>query len=72
MSAANSSTSSSTLATIIGAAINARDDVLRASDLDITYLKPNTLSTNALWWKNKHRHPREGLRPHRRRPDTAD
>ena len=36
---------------IIGAAINARDDVLRASGLDITYLKPNTLSSNALWWK---------------------
>ncbi|TXK19896.1 NAD(P)H-binding protein [Homoserinibacter sp. GY 40078] len=37
---------------IIGAAIKARDDVLRASGLDITYLKPNTLSSNALWWKN--------------------
>ncbi|WP_158862269.1 NAD(P)H-binding protein [Leifsonia sp. AG29] len=36
---------------IIGAAISARDDVLRASDLDITYLKPNTLASNALWWK---------------------
>ena len=36
---------------IIGAAINARDDILRASGLDITYLKPNTLSSNALWWK---------------------
>jgi uncharacterized protein YbjT (DUF2867 family) len=36
---------------IIGGAINARDDVLRASGLDITYLKPNTLASNALWWK---------------------
>lgn len=37
---------------IIGAAIKARDDVLRASGLDITYLKANTLASNALWWKN--------------------
>lgn len=37
---------------IIGAAINDRDDVLRRSGLDITYLKANTLSSNALWWKN--------------------
>ena len=36
---------------IIGAAINARDDVLRATDLHITFLKPNTLASNALWWK---------------------
>lgn len=37
---------------IIGAAISARDDVLRASGLEVTYLKPNTLASNALWWKN--------------------
>lgn len=36
---------------IIGAAIKARDDVLRASGLDVVYLKPNTLASNALWWK---------------------
>ncbi|MBE1879046.1 NAD(P)H-binding protein [Myceligenerans pegani] len=37
---------------IIGAAIKARDDVLRASGLAVTYLKANTLASNALWWKD--------------------
>ncbi|MFT4081914.1 MAG: NAD(P)H-binding protein [Nocardioides sp.] len=37
---------------IIGAAINARDEVLHASGLDVTCLKANTLASNALWWKN--------------------
>jgi uncharacterized protein YbjT (DUF2867 family) len=37
---------------IIGAAINERDNVLRDSDLALTYLRPNTLTTNALWWKD--------------------
>lgn len=35
---------------IIGDAINTRDEVFRASGLTITYLRANTLSTNALWW----------------------
>ncbi|MFI5678816.1 NAD(P)H-binding protein [Streptomyces cellulosae] len=37
---------------IIGEMINTRDDVLRDSRIAITYLRPNTLSSNALWWKN--------------------
>jgi len=37
---------------MIGQAIKNRDDVLRASGIAITYLRPNTLSSNALWWKN--------------------
>ncbi|MFT4210482.1 MAG: NAD(P)H-binding protein [Microbacterium sp.] len=37
---------------IIGAAIDERDDVLRDSGLAITYLRPNTLASNALWWKD--------------------
>lgn len=37
---------------VIGAMINARDDVLRESGLAITYLRPNTLASNALWWRN--------------------
>jgi uncharacterized protein YbjT (DUF2867 family) len=36
---------------LIGTAINARDDVLRASGMAITYLRPTTIATNALWWK---------------------
>ena len=35
---------------MIGAGIAARDEVLRQSGLDITYLRPNTLMSNALWW----------------------
>ncbi|MET9566605.1 NAD(P)H-binding protein [Streptomyces tauricus] len=37
---------------VIGEMINTRDDVLRDSGIAITYLRPNTLSTNALWWKD--------------------
>jgi uncharacterized protein YbjT (DUF2867 family) len=37
---------------IIGAMINTRDDVLRRSGIAVTYLRPNTLSTNAHWWKD--------------------
>ncbi|MGO1990907.1 MAG: NAD(P)H-binding protein [Corynebacterium sp.] len=36
---------------VIGAAIDARDEVLRSSSLEVTYLRPNTLTTNALWWR---------------------
>lgn len=35
---------------LIGAGIAARDDVFRGTDLDVTYLRPNTLMSNALWW----------------------
>lgn len=35
---------------IIGASIAARDQVFRQSDLDVTYLCPNALHSNALWW----------------------
>jgi len=34
----------------IGAALAAREDVLRHSGLDVTYLRPNSLMSNALWW----------------------
>jgi len=34
----------------MGAWFRAREDLLRASGLDVTYLRPNTLMTNALWW----------------------
>lgn len=37
---------------VIGQAINDRDDVLRDSGTAVTYLRPNTLSSNALWWKD--------------------
>ncbi|TDD60266.1 NAD-dependent epimerase/dehydratase family protein [Kribbella antibiotica] len=37
---------------LIGAAINARDDVLRESGIAITYLRPNAIASNALWWKD--------------------
>lgn len=37
---------------LIGEAINTRDEVLRTSGLAITYLRPNTLSSNALWWRD--------------------
>lgn len=35
---------------IIGQTLAAREDLLRASDLDVTYLRPNGLMSNALWW----------------------
>jgi uncharacterized protein YbjT (DUF2867 family) len=35
---------------MIGARIAARDQVLRDSGLDVTYLRANTLMSNALWW----------------------
>jgi uncharacterized protein YbjT (DUF2867 family) len=35
---------------VIGAAIAARDQVFRDSGLDVTYLRANTLMSNALWW----------------------
>ena len=34
----------------IGAAIATRDEVLRRSGLDITYLRANALMSNAFWW----------------------
>jgi uncharacterized protein YbjT (DUF2867 family) len=34
----------------IGAFITARDDVFRASDLDVTYIYANGLMSNAQWW----------------------
>lgn len=35
---------------LIGARIAARDQVFRDSGLDVTYLRANTLMTNATWW----------------------
>lgn len=35
---------------MIGAAIAARDEVFRTSGLDVTYLLPNALMSNAFWW----------------------
>lgn len=35
---------------VIGAGIAARDEVFRQSGLDITYLRPNVLMSNTLWW----------------------
>ncbi|MER6358277.1 NAD(P)H-binding protein [Streptomyces sp. NPDC001634] len=35
---------------MIGARIAARDQVFRDSGLDVTYLRANTLMSNALWW----------------------
>jgi len=34
----------------IGAALAAREEVLRESGLAVTYLRPNTFASNALWW----------------------
>jgi len=36
----------------MGAFFRAREDLLRASGLAVTYLRPNTLMTNALWWRD--------------------
>ncbi len=33
-----------------GETLAAREDLLRASGLDVTYLRPNQLMSNALWW----------------------
>ena len=35
---------------VIGAALAAREDLLRQSGLDVTYLRPNGFASNALWW----------------------
>jgi uncharacterized protein YbjT (DUF2867 family) len=35
---------------VIGGRIAARDAIFRESGLDVTYLRPNTLMSNALWW----------------------
>lgn len=35
---------------VIGETLAAREDLLRASGLDVTYLRPNTLMTNTLAW----------------------
>ncbi|WP_200825444.1 NAD(P)H-binding protein [Kibdelosporangium aridum] len=34
----------------IGAALAAREEVLRESGLAVTYLRPNTFASNSLWW----------------------
>lgn len=36
---------------VIGAAIAARDEVFRKSGLNVIYLCPNALHSNAIWWK---------------------
>jgi uncharacterized protein YbjT (DUF2867 family) len=36
----------------IGAALAAREQVLRESGLGVTYLRPNTFASNAFWWRN--------------------
>ena len=38
---------------IIGQTLAAREDLLVASGLDVTYLRPNGLSSNALWWADE-------------------
>ena len=35
---------------IIGGALAAREDLMRESGLDVTYLRPNGFASNALWW----------------------
>ena len=35
---------------VIGGALAAREDLMRASGLDVTYLRPNGFASNALWW----------------------
>ncbi len=35
---------------LIGKTLAAREDILRASGLDVTFLRPNGLMSNALWW----------------------
>lgn len=36
----------------MGTFFRAREDLLRASGLKVTYLRPNTLMSNALWWRD--------------------
>lgn len=36
----------------IGAALAAREQVLRESGLGVTYLRPNTFASNAFWWRD--------------------
>jgi uncharacterized protein YbjT (DUF2867 family) len=50
---------------IIGATLAAREDLLRDSGLDITYLRPNGLMSNALWWA-------DGIREDNRVIDATD
>jgi uncharacterized protein YbjT (DUF2867 family) len=35
---------------VIGGALAAREDLMRESGLDVTYLRPNGFASNALWW----------------------
>ncbi|WP_033344957.1 NAD(P)H-binding protein [Catenuloplanes japonicus] len=37
----------------IGQALADREEVLRTAGLDVTYLRPNTFATNALWWRDE-------------------
>lgn len=37
----------------MGTFFRAREDLLRASGLNVTLLRPNTLMTNALWWREE-------------------
>jgi uncharacterized protein YbjT (DUF2867 family) len=41
------------LAGFIPATLAAREDLLRASGLEVTYLRPNGLMSNALWWADE-------------------
>ncbi|QIN80136.1 NAD(P)H-binding protein [Rubrobacter marinus] len=50
---------------IIGATLAAREDLLVESGLDVTYLRPSGLSSNALRWA-------EGVREHNRVVDATD
>ncbi|MBV2156677.1 NAD(P)H-binding protein [Kitasatospora sp. SUK 42] len=36
----------------MGAALAAREQLLRESGLGVTYLRPNTFASNALWWRD--------------------
>jgi uncharacterized protein YbjT (DUF2867 family) len=36
----------------MGTFFRAREDLLRASGLKVTFLRPNTLMSNALWWRD--------------------
>jgi uncharacterized protein YbjT (DUF2867 family) len=36
----------------MGTFFRAQEDLWRASGLNVTYLRPNTLMTNALWWRD--------------------
>lgn len=36
----------------MGTFFRAREDLLRASELKVTFLRPNALMSNALWWKD--------------------